>query len=62
MEIVGNENSVGKNRGGKAEGIGGTREEAEGMEISSGAGLERASATRFSMPGTCTTELVNSAR
>ena len=45
-----------------------TREEAVGMETDpgkgsgSGEGLKRASATRFSMPGTCTTELVNSAK
>ena len=44
----------------------GAREEAEGTEMGSGAdlgsgeGLERASATTFSMPETCTTELVNS--
>ena len=52
----------------QAEVVGGTREEAEGTETSSGAGsdsgedLKRASATTFWMPGTCTTELVNSAR
>ena len=50
------------------EGGGKTREDAVGMETGSktgsgtGEGLERASATTFSIPGTRTIELVNSAK
>ena len=71
-EVVGRENRVRKNQGGKAKGVGGrhedTREKAVGTEMGpgtdsgSGEGLERASATALLMPGICTTELVNSAR
>ena len=50
------------------EGSGVTREEAVEIETGSGTGsgtgegLERASATTFSISGTCTIELVNSAK